>query len=132
MKNLLQVMLASFLVGCTTMPTSNQELGDGYPFGSTRDFVEAARDGAAQVWPDGLTQTADRMLSALDALIEQNEVTRNLNVALMRSQFPTEEYVDTAQRSGGLVACPTCETPVNEHWLRKRLRSLQRKDKDGQ
>lgn len=44
MKNLLPVMLVSFLVSCTTMPTSNQELGDGYPFGSTRDFVLAAME----------------------------------------------------------------------------------------
>ena len=54
-----------------------------------------------------------RWLAALDRLIA--------------GQFPTEEYVDTAERCGGLVACPTCQTPVNEHWLRKRLRSLQPK-----
>ena len=42
MKNLLPVMLVSLHVSCTTMPTSNQELGDGHSFGSTRDSVLVA------------------------------------------------------------------------------------------
>ncbi len=42
MKALLAILTALLLLGCAITPTSHQKLTQGYPFGSTHDFVLAA------------------------------------------------------------------------------------------
>ena len=42
MKTLCAGMAALFMLGCAITPTGHQKLSQGYPFGSTHDFVLAA------------------------------------------------------------------------------------------